>query len=393
MTPGAGPRLNAQIYDEAAAWLLDCRSEVLDPGVRREFDHWLRKSPAHLAAYLELAAVWNEGEALDASRRWDAETLIAQARQDSAAIIEWPQTGRSVAVTGASESGSTRAERAPHGPGVVRKPRISRRALAASLAALALGLGILLHGWPLRSATYVTDTGEQRSFALEDGSVVDMNAGSRLRVHLGEHQRCVELLEGEALFHVAKDPSRPFLVRSDGAQVRAVGTQFDVNRRHSGTIVTVLEGRVAVTEAGAVSEPIPAAPAGGAGLSPQEETSARAAAASRGALLLGAGDQATVTARRIEQEARPDLGRAMAWTQRRLVFEAASLADVAEEFNRYNRRKLVLTDPALDDFHVSGMFASTDPTALVSFLRARPGLTVLETDAEIRIGRNPATKW
>jgi len=90
------------------------------------------------------------------------------------------------------------------------------------------------------------DVGEQRSIALADGSIIDLNARSRIRVRLSKDERDVELLQGQALFHVAKDNSRPFVVRSDTTVVRAVGTEFDVYRKKNGTVITVLEGRVVV---------------------------------------------------------------------------------------------------------------------------------------------------
>ncbi len=63
-----------------------------------------------------------------------------------------------------------------------------------------------------------------------------------------KNERLVELSRGQALFEVFKDASRPFIVVSDSARVKAVGTQFDVNHHKQGIVVTVVEGRVAVTQ-------------------------------------------------------------------------------------------------------------------------------------------------
>ncbi len=97
-----------------------------------------------------------------------------------------------------------------------------------------------------RYPLYSTDIGERRSITLADGSTVDLNARSKLRIEFSSAERRVELLDGQALFQVAKDKQRPFIVHSGDATVRAVGTQFDVYRKDSGTTITVLEGRVAV---------------------------------------------------------------------------------------------------------------------------------------------------
>ena len=85
--------------------------------------------------------------------------------------------------------------------------------------------------------------------ASSDGSTLELNAHSKVRVTLREHERDVELIDGQAMFRVAKDHSRPFIVHSGESEVRAVGTQFDVNRHRSGTTITVIEGRVAVFSA------------------------------------------------------------------------------------------------------------------------------------------------
>jgi hypothetical protein len=103
-------------------------------------------------------------------------------------------------------------------------------------------------------------------------------------------------------------------------------------------------------------------------------------------VLLSAGEQVTVTPREVLPAPTPaDVAAATAWTERRLIFEGARLSDVAQEFNRYNRRQLVLEGTQLSDFHVSGVFSSTDPTSLIRFLRAQPGMKLTETDKEIRI--------
>jgi transmembrane sensor len=111
-------------------------------------------------------------------------------------------------------------------------------------------IGLMVGGavWYLnvRMPVYATTFGEQRSITLDDGSVVDINSHSKIRVRYSATERDVELLEGQALFRVAKNASRPFWVSSATTRVRAVGTEFDVYKRRSGTVVSVIEGRVAV---------------------------------------------------------------------------------------------------------------------------------------------------
>ena len=168
----------------------------------------------------------------------------------------------------------------------------------------------------------------------------------------------VDLLEGQALFHVAKNPTRPFLVSSATTQVRAVGTEFDVYQKRGGTVVSVVEGRVAVL------------------------------LRSDAPIFLAAGEQVLVTTTAMQKADHPNIAIATSWTQRQLEFESASLSEVAEEFNRYNERQLIIEDPTLYDFHISGIFSSSDPASLVRFLRERPGVRVTETASEIRVSKN-----
>jgi len=105
-------------------------------------------------------------------------------------------------------------------------------------------------------------------------------------------------------------------------------------------------------------------------------------------IYLSAGEQLVVTPVAMRKADHPNMAIATAWTQRQLAFEYALLSDVAEEFNRYNERQLVIEDPALYDFHITGVFSSSDPASLVRFLRERPGVRVTETASEIRVSKN-----
>jgi transmembrane sensor len=352
-------KFNTQIYQEACEWFVECRAGDLGRAARADFDRWLRKSPEHQSAYLEIAAIWNEGANLDPSNRWTIDKLIAQAVEGPANIVSLE------AIRSTS-----------HTPIPSRASRRPLFGIAASilLATAALGVYILTSG-----GFYATGLGEQRSLALSDGSTVQLNALSKIRIHYGKHQRDVDLVRGQALFHVAKDPARPFIVHSGQTSIRAVGTQFDVYRKTDGTVVTVVEGRVAVLEH-----------EGDQGLkgpsSGTEAADIAQQAGEGGAIFVTAGEQITVSPKTVHRTEHPNLAGATSWTQRQLIFDSASLAEVADEFNRYNERKLVIETSALGDLHISGVFSSTDPASLIRFLRDRPGLRVTETSTEIRIG-------
>jgi transmembrane sensor len=288
------------------------------------------------------------------------------------------------------------------------------RALAAGIALVVIIAGVA--GWLalVGGGTYTTDIGEQRTIRLPDDSIVDLNARSRIRVRFSKAARTVELVDGQALFHVAKDPHRPFIVRSDTMAVRAVGTEFDVYRKGGGMVVTVVEGRVAViprtagldvsgADSGSVGqEHEPAAsdhpsvtaaradPRHSSGtpdrVASDSDQHAEGAAAGE-AVYLSAGEQLTVTPATASTPHRADVGAATAWLQRRLIFEDTPLSEVAEEFNRYSVLRLIIDDPELARKPISGVYSSSDPSALIGFLQAQPMLRVIETDREIRVTR------
>lgn len=351
------PKENVQISEEAADWFVEFRSDDIEPITRQAFSDWLRASPEHVRAYLEIAAIWNEGACLDAKNRYHEEELIALAREVPVVI----PLAASATMRAASGSPGGRV----HAPW-------RRFAAAASLLIAAAGLFV----WhEARRGVFGTEVGEMRSLALEDGSTVQLNSRSRMKVRFSEAEREVILLDGQALFQVAKDARRPFVVWSDATEIRAVGTQFDVNRRQAGTTVTVLEGRVEVTALGAGDRSTPG------GVPGASETRERGS----GAVLLAAGQQVVVHRGAKPALAGANLAAATAWTHRQLIFNSATLAEVAEEFNRYNKTQIVLKDPEVVDFHISGVFSSTDPGALIRFLRQRRGIEVVETEDGILI--------
>jgi transmembrane sensor len=376
-------KLNTQIYEEACEWFIDCRAGDLDEATRYDFDCWLRKSPEHLSAYLELAAIWNEGPMLDPEGKFDRDTLIAQAALDRDNVVELSN----------SRNGSD-----PSTPDVVARTtpthaehrRFRRRHFAAIAASIVLvTAAAMLYLQTIRAPAYATAIGEQRSLVLMDGSTVELNSRSKIVVHYTKQGRDVELLRGQALFHVAKDAARPFIVKIGATFVRAVGTEFDVYQKRDDTVVTVVEGRVAILTDHSIGLPDRGVQTTAIDEPRQSNLEFPTIAPGHvGNIMVAAGEQLTVTPKVIQIAEHPNIASATAWTQRRLVFESASLADVADEFNRYNDRQLIVGDRRLETFHVSGVFSSTDPASLIRFLRARPELRIIETESQIRIEKN-----
>ncbi|MGC4028471.1 MAG: FecR family protein [Steroidobacteraceae bacterium] len=373
--------MSVHIYEEASDWVIRHRDGRMSREEKRAFDQWLRQSPQNVSAYLEMSSIWEELPALDRSWNPGAEELIAHAR-DTENVV--PLT----ALRSASGSGSSGAP--TENVSARRSPR--RKGLLYALAASILivcGTASWLYS---QRGIYRTDIGEQRSLTLADGSRVELNARSRIKVRYTEGERHIDLLEGQALFHVAKNKQRPFIVRTGDTQVRAVGTSFDVYRAKTRTVVTVIEGRVAI-QAKPLLADIAMAPFEDMAASFEENITGRAGSADPSGprkaiseeISMIAGQQIVVTPEAVTAPRETNIGAAMAWTRRSLVFDAAPLVEVVEEFNRYNTRPLVIEDARLDDFHVSGVFSSVDSGLLIRFLRAQPELAVEETGSEIRI--------
>lgn len=376
------PKLNAQVLEEASAWFVEFSEDEVRASARRGFNQWLRASPEHVRAYLQISALWEEAPLLQRSRNHSADELIERARAGSN-VVALDAAGR--------------VDR--HATVLARRPAWILRGhyvlIAASILIVATGLAL----WQqFVRGTYATSMGEQRSITLVDGSTIELNARSRVRVAFTATERAVDLLEGQALFHVAKDPARAFVVRSDGTRVRAVGTQFDVNRTRAGTIVTVVEGRVAVLALESGSERAARVQweegVSGRSLAPGGNSTGTAAGASADRtgqptdstpMYLIAGEQVTVTAHTSRRRAHTDSAGVTAWRQRKLEFSSSPLTEVADEYNRYHNRRLIVRDPRLENFHISGVFSATDSASLVAFLRQQPNLNVRETDSEIEI--------
>lgn len=360
--------MNRQIIQEAAEWFVEINTDTPDLATRKQFDDWLRASPEHVRAYLEVLPVWEDGANLPLDASMTPQQLLAQAQQASNVVHLQSATPQ----RSESQSESTTAR------------KYFRPALAASLVAAVVGAVTLWGYQTVRYPIYATAVGEQRSLLLADNSTIELNSLSKVRVRYSATERAVEILNGQALFQVAKNTQRPFAVYSGDTKVVAVGTLFDVYRKSAGTVVTVVEGRVAVTSIAGVKPPV--TDAGGATQDRNERTVTSIAAQPvdwQDGILLAAGDQLTVSQETMRLEEHADLAGATAWRQRQLVFDATSLADVAEEFNRYNTRRLTIDAARIGNFRISGIFSSTDPSSLIRFLREQPGINIVESENEI----------
>jgi transmembrane sensor len=341
------------IIEEATQWLVLLADPEVSEGDDRKFAEWLRRSPQHVKEFLRAEATMAALGEFDKQRSIDIEAILRRSETNVVAL------------------GEQAAEPLRHQTPKSWRYMGSVRGIAAILL-----LGVTL-SWVFLtpdSVRYDTGLGEQRRLVLDDGSVIELNTQSVIEVQLDKYIRAVQLLEGEVLFTVAKDPNRPFVVTSDMVEVRALGTQFNVYRQPDHTLVTVLEGRVAVqnieqrsgvgTDAGDDSDPEPAF------------------------IEVGVGEQARVAGNRLVLEAETHPERTVAWRELRLIFENEPLSEVLREFNRYNTRQLIIHDEALAAERVSGVFDADQPDALVQFLTRYASIEVI-TDSDSKLEIRP----
>jgi transmembrane sensor len=293
------------VRDDAARWFVRLQEPAIEADEQQRFDAWLNEHPQHRDEFQLLQGLWSAADLLSAPRL--------------EALAETPPNRRQ------------------------RRPLL-RYAVAASVLAVALGLGLfsgLNHPGGYR-AEFATALGERKHVALPDGSVIDLNSRSRLQVRFEQDRRLIELSEGEAMFSVAHDTSRPFVVEAGSGKVTVTGTRFDVRRDVAQTRVAVEQGTVKVQGRDAADDQFISL---SAGLGTHVDAQGQVAAAY-------AVNPAELTA----------------WRSGKLVFNNASLSEVAAEVSRYREKPLTVANPAVASLRLTSVFKSDNTDALLKAL-------------------------
>ena len=246
--------------------------------------------------------------------------------------------------------------------------RPTRRAMiwtgGAMVAGMA-GVGALGLAQLYRGQRFTTRKGEVKVVALGDGSVVTLNTASRIAVDFSHSRRDIALLGGEALFDVAKDRARPFVVTAGTTQVRAVGTSFTVRRLADSPVqILVREGVVEITQ--------------------PRQRAAKPVRASANTVALSLIDRPMVTAAAV---AAPELKRQLAWRDGRIEFDGETLDQAAADFARYSDTRIVVDDRSLGREEISGLFQADDPVGF-----AQSVAISLNARAEVRDGEVSLTR-
>jgi transmembrane sensor len=321
---------------EAAAWIARA-----DRGLTAAEDaalaQWRDADVRHRIAWLRLNAAWSQADRLAALK---VEPQAARPDKNRRSTLWRDRMGRL----------ARQARRAGPMPQAVT-------AVAACLVLFAGGHFAQLQIWghPLS-----TPVGGRMVAPLDDGSRIEINTDSRIRVSVNGLRRKVWIDQGEAYFDVAPDPGRPFVIQAGERQVTVVGTQFSVQREGHGVLVRVAEGQVDV----------------------QGRFDGRTVRA-------GAGDEVRVEGRRLTRVRRglDAIQGELGWRSGRLIFQDATLGEVAAEFNRYNTRKLRLADDEVGAIRVGGAFAASNVAGFAGLMTESFGLRAEHRDGEIIISR------
>lgn len=245
-------------------------------------------------------------------------------------------------------------------------PRFRSRVGARSLALAASFLIVaMVSGWWLMQPTgYATAIGEQKVATLEDGTRIALNTDTHLSVRYEAAARNIVMDDGEAMFEVARNPERPFVVTAGNKSITAIGTSFIVRKAGNAVTVTLISGKVRVDT---YASPAAARPVQSTMLTPGERFAAAADAA------------AMVTP--VSSEA------ATAWRRGQVVFNDTPLSAAIAELNRYGGPQIDIADPRLGALTVSGVFATNDTAEFADAVAALHGLDVGRDAGRIRLGR------
>jgi transmembrane sensor len=333
----------SDIPGAAAAWLIRLEGQT-SPEMWDEFQAWLDTDRRHQAAFVRLRTAWTHCDRFKQLRPEDG-------RVDRNLLAQLP-AGENLAEL--IESAADEAAEAQHA--------MDRRRwlmYVGATAAATAGVGMLgwLSGEHRRWTYFETDVGGNRKAVLADSSEVLLNTDSRLRIRLGNGRRDGELIRGEAYFNVSHDKLRPFYVKAGRTLVCAMGTAFSVRIHEDRSVqVLVADCRVAVGATDPAASGAPTLP----------DSAPQAA----GGDSVELGPNSVI----IKQQPHGYVTRKLAWTTGSISFDGETLTEAVREFNRYNRRHLVIIDPAIAQMKVGGSFEAQDPESFAATLEKHFGV-------------------
>jgi transmembrane sensor len=355
-------KIRAAIAEQAGDWFVGNDEGSPDVQDSADLAAWLRTSPVHIEEFLGVSVIARDLREARTHPEYSLEAILARARAEDEPGFRLLRQPPSDAVR----------------VGASRRWRTATVAMAmAACLLLSIGLFLTWSGGPNRHSAasdgmtalhFETRHGEQLTRRLADDSVLHLNTDSAITIRYGKNERVAVLTSGEADFEVAHDLKRAFRVLAGSVVVSDLGTTFDVRLARDSTVVTVVEGEVAVRPST---------------IGPRSEGPSRAD------VQLGANQQ-LIIANGIWPPAKAvavDAQRATAWLHHQIAFDHESLEKVAAEFNRYASKPIEIVTPGLQKLEISGVFATDDPAEFIAFLRSMEGVQVEETATRFRVSR------
>jgi len=341
MKQGSDNQIDALLSEQAAAWFVRLIANDLSLRERREYLAWLKASGRHVEALLDIYRYHGYGRKAKLNNRASPDS------DPESKVIQFAPRG---------------AAATPYRQEPPRRSPLWR--IAAVVAGIAFSLVI---GYVAKTAYFdqrlATDPSEWDRTMLADGSVLRVGPNTRIRWYFSDQQRTLMLTRGEAVFEVAKDPLRPFIVTTSVGDVRAVGTEFGVSLVNATTaVVTVAHGKVAVSK-------------------PNQGRLLIHGSAAIAALV--ANQQLILSGDTVQPVKEVDADRELQWASGYYEFRGEKVKQAVAEFNRRNRVQVVLADPSVGE--IAMPFTTVrldDPETFALMLGARPDVQMAYENAQ-----------
>lgn len=292
------------IERQASEWIERRDFGIWSEADAKDLETWLGQSPAHRVAFLRLDFEWKRTERLAALRP-------IKPQSNDTPPGKWHRTLR----------------------------------IAAAVAILGLVGGVgASYVFTQSGKSYSTPLGGRKVLTFADGSQIELNTNTVIRIAMDEHKRSAVLESGEAYFSIKHDASRPFVVTAANHKVIDLGTKFLLRTSGNKLEVALVEGSAKVEPAGADQ--------------------------SQHAVTLRPGDIAYALPGSVSvvRKTPADIGSDLGWRRGMLVFRHATLSEAAEEFNRYNAQKIVIADPETARLTFSATLPTHDTHTFVRIL-------------------------
>lgn len=311
-----------EILDQVASWIERRDRETWAATDQMDLDAWLARSPAHLVAFLRSENAWSRADRLSALPTLSRDTVSSDPR---------------------------------------RWVRIATRSAALLAIVGTFGAVAMKYSTQPAEKIFATPVGGHTILSLADGSKVELNTDTAVRISHNGAQRTVTLVRGEAFFDIKHDPAHPFVVLADRHRITDIGTKFLVRDRKDHLEVALIEGRAKIESQRAGSK----------------------------IAMLDKGDVAIATENSLSVRKRSakNLSQATAWRHGVLIFDNTTLTDAAAEFNRYNAHKLTVSDPAAARLTIVGTFHTDDVQAFAEVAEDILHLHVRTSGNETMISR------